>query len=313
MEPILNKHISAWKEYLTAAIRASESGDQAGMDRYMELAQAEYEEYKQEMNADYPMGECLNYGFATYIVEDNAYDLFRDKDRAPVLKEFVSIVRSDGNLKAEQALIQSLKEGTDLKDDGELRTYVNECISLAEGMADKDTVRDSNRKLTDFINRNRLVASKDADDNIYRIYESVDYIMTHKRKIDDLKERARRVNSIVESLMNIRDGKEAVCEAVETGNPVVDFLNRCKASLTEDERRFVSDFLASPEKRKEIFEDYRNECRESIGSMLDECMDDEHRKELSKVMESVNSLSYDEDNIIETVSKLLDIRQVLAD
>ena len=96
---------------------------------------------------------------------------------------------------------------------------------------------------------------------------------------------------------------------------IENFEDKLKETLTESEISFVqqiTDFRTPiAEQRKEkLFNKFKNECLEKINAMLKEDAENSGLIDLSK---QINEMTFDKNNIVKDIAKLLEIRDILMD
>ena len=96
---------------------------------------------------------------------------------------------------------------------------------------------------------------------------------------------------------------------------ISEFEDKMKTNLNESEMSFVQQItdFRSPiaEQRKEkLFNKLKEDCLTAIASMLKE---DSNNEELKGLSNQLNEMTFDKNNIVKDVAKLLEIRDILMD
>jgi hypothetical protein len=178
---------------------------------------------------------------------------------------------------------------------------------------DPKTIKKSNKKLRDVMIENNIIPSDFVDEESKKLYESGDIILTTKRTSNNMLHLAESYNEVCMWMDKHKDDKKKNGEDVDT--LIEEFENKLKTNLNESEMSFVQEItdFRSPiaEKRKEkLFSKLKNECINKINDMLKEDADNAELKGLS---EQINEMSFDKNNIVKDVAKLLEIRDILMD
>lgn len=308
MEMNTNSQLIEWKKYVEASIKAFESGDLGNMERNFNLSKEAFAKYKDEQDLQQQM-EQISFGYANYIVEQNIFNLFKNNKEA--LKEYNKLIKEDINLNSQLQLINSIMDYHNLYGNNNLYEYINESINITRKNINSKTIQESNIKILDFIQKYNLKINEDIDDNLFNIYENIDLILKGKTNLKKLQENTYRIRSICENLEKIPSSLINENKSENKNNiSITDFEKKYNDELNEEEKKIIADFFNN---KTETFIKTRDLCIEHINKTINECTNNEEREQLKEIKKNIESLSYNDENILESIIKILEINEVLTD
>lgn len=322
-----NSHLLAWKQYTLKAVDSLEKGSIAEMEKYKSLADDEYSFYKQILTNEI-QNESISFGFGHYIIENNLTKLVfsKDKNNKNLVGEYHKLIKEDKNLITQYFLIDSIlnypiklmKENKENNVDDEkslnsIKEYIEDCFDLVENKIDRKTIQESNDKVLKLIEENNLMLNKDISDDLFEIFEDVDYLVKNKKSLSNIHERRNRINSLASIIFN--ENKKKLNESNNSNKLTIDdFVEKYGDVLNEDEALLIKTILESKEGKEEAFNDFKDECYQRITSLLDECKDNGFKSELSQIKSTLENMEYKDDkSLFESLSKLLEIKDILSE
>lgn len=294
---INNEHINKWREYTKQMIKASEEGDFNSMEDFKDLADSEYEAYKNEVGYyDNTVEENVNFGFANYVIESNIPQLLKNNKR--ILKEYVNLIKKDKNLSTQYNMVENILHCNNTE---HVNEYINEAFKIAKEKINVDTINESNKKLYKFIVDNNLTVENDVDDNLYNLYEACDYLLTNKKTFKTLNEHIKQRQIVSDYIKN----KTSVLDESKTiVNVDIDAFNeKYSKLLTNEEQKFVKNIINNNDKesQKELFEDLKNECITDLNNHSD----------CDTIKEQISAMDYNETTFIDDINKLIEINNII--
>lgn len=298
-----NRYILQWKDYIAKAEEAMKNKHFDEYDDMMKKADEYYKLYCEDSKLTY---ECTNFGMANYIFEDALPMLFKKNKK--VVKEFIDTIKNDKNLlyqfKFHNAL-KNINEGIDK------RLYINEALKLLKNNVNSKTLSISNDKIFKLIKENNIRPTSVIDECVLKYYESCDYLFKYNPKLSNL-------NKINENLNNIIDFctyKPNDVSSLDFNNMMESFEAKYKNILTEEEKSIVKEIMDvksvnASEKKAKLFNKFKNECIETISSLLETANNDD-REGLEAIQEQLNNMMFCENTLVQDIAKLLEIRDIL--
>ena len=160
---------------------------------------------------------------------------------------------------------------------------------------------------------NNIIPTEFVDEENKTLYESGHVILTRKKTTANMIPLIESYHNVCQYMENHKN--DAVKESKNPDELIREFEEKLKSNLNESEISFVqqiTDFRTPiAEQRKEkLFNKFKNECLEKINSMLKEDAENSGLIDLSK---QINEMTFDKNNIVKDIAKLLEIRDILMD
>ena len=220
------------------------------------------------------------------------------------------MIKEDKNLSAQFKFCNSLRKfncDTDAKD------YINESLSLVAKDIDYKTLKESNRKFAKLLIKHNIKPSNDINENDLKFAKNCDYLLTHKKTLNNLTEFTNNIKSASDYIVENRKLNENKVDVLSMAEQVEKKLN----SLNESERALVADIMmanssGAESRRMNLFNKIKNECIEKINKMISE-NDGSEKERLLNLKETIMLKEYDKNNIVADIAKLLEVGAVLSD
>jgi hypothetical protein len=298
-----NRYILQWKDYVAKAEEAMQNGHFDEYDDMMKKADEYYKLYKEDSKLTY---ECTNFGMANYIFENALPTLFKTKKN--VVREFIETIKNDNNLLVQFKFHNALKninEGIDK------RIYINEALDLLKKTIDTKTLKESNKKVFDIIKENNIRPTSVIDECVLKYYESCDYLFKHNPKLSNL----NTINENLNTIIDFCTYKPNDVSSLDFNNMVESFEAKYQNILTEEEKSIVKEIMDvksanASENKEKLFNKFKNECIETISSLLETANNDD-REGLEAIQEQLNNMMFCENSLVKDIAKLLEIRDIL--
>ena len=173
----------------------------------------------------------------------------------------------------------------------------------------KNDIRKANEKLIDLIESNANVNKLlDIDDDILKLYEEIEFILTNKKSINNIDEYNKIKNSLVEKFD--RDNKDnsdnnTVNENYETS--LSEITEKYK-DLTDDEIKLIEGIISSDKDKSSLFEEYKSETIGNIDEVIKNASDGDKEQWLN-IKEALSEKKYNKDSLIDDILKFVEIQK----
>lgn len=302
-----NKYILEWKKWVLKENEALQAGNADEAEKYHQLADDAYKNYREDTRMHYEF-ESKTFGELKTIFENNLVTLFKNKSN--IIKEYTNLIKGDKNLTAEHhffTALQNIQEGSDVK------TYINEALELVGNRINYNTINESNKKVNSLLNKYRNELIQDVDEDVIKLAESCNYVLTHKKKISNLNEMNNHLSVIATYATSHL--KNPVNESVNTNKLIEDFERKVDSLLNEEEKSFVQEIMNAKKssdnaKQKKLFEKFKGDCLNQINKMLSESNDAE-KEQLLNIKEQLLNKEFCVETLVKDMAKLLEMRDVL--
>ena len=301
------KYQQIWINASEKAKDALVNGDMEAFNKYFQEMEDAAERYREACNFE---DSTINADFATLntTIESVLPKLMVKNKKA--LKECVKLIKEDKNLSAQFKFCNSLRKfncDTDAKD------YINESLSLVAKDIDYKTLKESNRKFAKLLIKHNIKPSNDINESDLKFAKNCDYLLTHKKTLNNLTEFTNNIKSASDYIVENRKLNENKVDVLSMAEQVEKKLN----SLNESERALVADIMmanssGAESRRMNLFNKIKNECIEKINKMISE-NDGSEKERLLNLKETIMLKEYDKNNIVADIAKLLEVGAVLSD
>lgn len=290
---------SALEKYGKGDFEGGET-DRKEANRYFDLANSEVNAATEKMNALY--GESRNFGIIYKVIEENANDLLSNESKRKAYSKIINEIRKDRTLKKQFNVYEALRNPLNVDYPS---TYVNDVIALASDGLTEERMRDSNEKLIKLIEKGGLDECVDIDDEEMDLYESVEYLLTHKPSIKSMAEYSNAKGLVSEYVErhNVKKEENTVSES-EYKNKLKSITEKYSNELTEGEMELMR-MVESADDKEKLFNEKKNEAiksiQESAGSDADE------------VLEKLNEKAYNEKTLMQDIAEFSEITNIMSE
>lgn len=300
------RYLKIWQNAVKNAGSALKNGDIAGAEKYHQQMEDAYERYKEIVNHE-SMIQNAQFSTLSATLESVLPKLYVGK-KGGVLKECMDIIRNDKNLSAQYKFFNALRS---FNCDSDATDYVNESLELVMKDINHKTLKESNRKLADFILKHNLKCGELSDEQI-KFNESCDYLLKNRKKLTNLTEVTNNIK-VVSDYITEHKNNTTVDSILEK----MDKLNDKMKSLNESEIEFVNTIVSAKSptmesRRRRLFDKIKNECIAIINNVIAES-NGEEKNRLMTMKETVLMKEYDSHTVVKDIAKLLEIGSILGD
>lgn len=307
-----NKYQEEFSNYTKIMNEALQKGDFKAYEYVKDMLEEAIEDSKHEKELMEEMN-TTNFGVLNHIFENELPTLIKTNKKA--VRDVIKTIKEDKNLQSQFNFYNVIKEQYN-SSHAEMITPEIALEKLAKIVCeeiDLKSIKKSNKKLRDVMAENNIIPSDFVDEESKKLYESGNIILTTKRTSNNMLPLAESYNNVCQWMDKHKDDKKKNDKDIDT--LIEEFENKLKTNLNESEMSFVQEItdFRSPiaEKRKEkLFNKFKNECISKINDMLKE---DSDNVELKGLSDQINEMTFDKNNIVKDIAKLLEIRDILID
>lgn len=258
-----------------------------------------------------PLGTIKN------IFESISDRLYSTAEGKKLIGKYIKCLKENKNLRTLYSICDSINKPSYVAD---VNLFLNEAINYGSNIDIKklaeekskfssivvDCIKESkmtNEELTEAIN-----ANKD-------INESIDYLLTNKKSIKTLSERANKT-AVLSNYINENMPEKSV---VEEGKSVKELLNALNetfdASLESWEMKVAKDIALanlSNRSKKELFEGYKAECIKTLDTLM-ESKNVEDKSRFSTMKSQLENKEFSEETLSEDLLNLAKLNYTLTE
>lgn len=297
------KLLIKWRNNILLAAKALEENNYSAYEDIISSSNNIVNKMKQIDDLTY---ECKTFGQSNYIFEDVLPSLF--KKNKNIVKEFITLIKEDKNLLSQFQFLSALKN---YKNSISAEQYVKESLELVQKNIDIKTLNESNQKLADLIHKYEICPSKPIDEETNHFFESCDYVIKSKKKLNNLYQTNENLNYIQQYIQ--KNAKANIQEARDNvSDKILSFDLKYKNLLNINEKKLLKNILSNDETQsKATFNELKNECLKLTNELLTKSNDECEKEKIASIQETIQNMCYSTDTLVENITKFLNIREVL--
>jgi hypothetical protein len=253
----------------------------------------------------------LNIGVINLVVSNQLKESYFNNNSLNEAKkatsELLNVVKNSPILQLEFKVFNNL-ENKEINDDTLAPRYIDNNIKLFE-IYTIDELQNEHKKLEPFIKNKKIVENdrtklynsidllieeslKPSDEiNVDGIHESFSVVLDHIKKPKQINEN-NDINNINENVIEIAINK----------------FNEKYENMSLDEARLFRKLINSDNnKKKQIFEEYKNQNKKLLESLSEE----KNNEKISQSLEKINNMEYNPDQADNDIIKLFELKQGL--
>lgn len=307
-----NKYQKEFSNYIEIMNEALKRNDFKAYNVAKSMLEETIEDSKQEEALLAEM-DTSNFGILNHIFEQQLPTLIKSNKKA--VRDVIKTIKEDKNLLGQFNFYNVVKNQYkgDTANLVEAKEALEKLAEISVKGIDQKTVKESNKKLRKVMLENNIIPTEFVDEENKTLYESNHVILTRKKTTANMIPLIESYHNVCQYMENHKN--DAVKESKNPDELIREFEEKLKSNLNESEISFVqqiTDFRTPiAEQRKEkLFNKFKNECSEKINSMLKEDAENSGLIDLSK---QINEMTFDKNNIVKDIAKLLEIRDILMD
>ena len=307
-----NKYQKEFSNYIEIMNEALKRNDFKAYNVAKSMLEETIEDSKQEEALLAEMN-TNNFGILNHIFEQQLPTLIKSNKKA--VRDVIKTIKEDKNLLGQFNFYNVVKNQYkgDTANLVEAKEALEKLAEISVKGIDQKTVKESNKKLRKVMLENNVVPTEFVDEENKQLYESGHVILTRKKTTANMIPLIESYHNVCQYMENHKN--DAVKESKNPDELIREFEEKLKNNLNESEISFVqqiTDFRTPiAEQRKEkLFNKFKNECLEKINAMLKEDAENSGLIDLSK---QINEMTFNKNNIVKDIAKLLEIRDILMD
>ncbi len=307
-----NKYQKEFSNYIEIMNEALKRNDFKAYNVAKSMLEETIEDSKQEKALLAEMN-TNNFGILNHIFEQQLPTLIKSNKKA--VRDVIKTIKEDKNLLGQFNFYNVVKNQYkgDTANLVEAKEALEKLAEISVNGIDQKTVKESNKKLRKVMLENNVIPTEFVDEENKTLYESGHVILTRKKTTANMIPLIESYHNVCQYMENHKN--DVVKESKNPDELIREFEEKLKSNLNESEISFVqqiTDFRTPiAEQRKEkLFNKFKNECLEKINSMLKEDAENSGLIDLSK---QINEMTFDKNNIVKDIAKLLEIRDILMD
>ena len=303
---------------MQGALKKYSEGDFEGGNKERQQANELYDQAETEANlamskTSMLYGENRNFGIIYHVFENNAENLFKTKKGKQAIKGIINLIKENKVLKEQHTIYNTFKTiDEDIEKNVGTSAYVSNLLEHINLLDTKEIVENNDRLISMF-EKYGLNEMVQIDDDTFKLYEAIEYVITHKLGFNNAKDYLVSSKIIEEHLQkNIVKSNINESNASSTDEMINELKNRYKYALNEDEQRVI-DVLSENSNTEETFNKYKEKLTENIKNIINNTADITVKEKLNEVINSVNCMVYSKQTIVEDIVKLMKIEDKLAE
>ena len=307
-----NKYQKEFSNYIEIMNEALKRNDFKAYNVAKSMLEETIEDSKQEEALLTEMN-TNNFGILNHIFEQQLPTLIKSNKKA--VRDVIKTIKEDKNLLGQFNFYNVVKNQYkgDTANLVEAKEVLEKLAEISVKGIDQKTVKESNKKLRKVMLENNVVPTEFIDEENKQLYESGHVILTRKKTTANMIPLIESYHNVCQYMENHKN--DALKESKNPDELIREFEEKLKNNLNESEISFVqqiTDFRTPiAEQRKEkLFNKFKNECLEKINAMLKEDAENSGLIDLSK---QINEMTFNKNNIVKDIAKLLEIRDILMD
>lgn len=302
----ISKNIDKGIKLLNEALKCYERGEySSAYEAYKQagnfLTEANNRANTNEGKISLKYGGNRNFGVIYKIFESNTVNMLRDKSSQKKLKKIMGLIRENKVLNDEFNAYNAFTNPTNVSNAME---YVSEAISLITHYSPK-TIRENNEKLINLFKECKLNENISIDDNEIELFESIEYLLLHKKDFKNINKYNEIQNRLCEY---VTENNVMLTEGVNIDdvyeNKINEFVNRHENQLNDDEINLIME-VNDPVKAKKLFNKYKTDVVSLVNEQINAGKDAES---WNTILEKINSKVYEQKNALTDIAEFIEIK-----
>lgn len=256
-------------------------------------------------------GENINFGLLYHVFEDNSKRIYGTKKGNAAIAEIARMIMENKVLKAEFDTYMGLDKpftGEDAKE------VISESIKVIPNFTRKQIVTE-NKKLLRAIRKHRLNEMVDIDDDKVDLYNSIEYLMMHKKSVKNINECIQSEKAIINHLTALNENhssNEYTTSYNEKYNDMLkEFSSKYGSEMTDAEESLVRKLTKEGADHEKIFNSYKNQVISIIKEKINESNSSSEKEGWSQILEKAERKVFDKGNSIALISDMAETKSKL--
>lgn len=310
MDNNIERNIEKGTGLLEAALRTYGNGDIESAYRLYEkagefLREAHDRSLTENGRDEMKYGDNLNFGPLYRVFEANAPKLFRDRKRHGALKAIMETIRGNKVLSDEFAAYDAFSNPVNVDD---ANMYVNEAVDVMAKYTPK-VLAENNRAFLEAMRANGFDENITVTDDEASMFESVEYLMTHKRGFGNIARTGAAKGVLceyVEKHSRAVNGSDGIDAAY--GEKLDEIVKKYDGMLSEDEIDLIK--TVQDGNAEQSFNELKEEVEARLGELASGGSDADG---WSEVLEQVKAKTFDKGTVLQEMAELMEIRSEISE
>jgi predicted nucleic acid-binding protein len=274
--------------------------DRKEANKYFDSANQEVSAEAEKMSSLY--GESRNFGIIYKVIEENTNGLLEDKKKRDAYAKIIKLIREDKVLKKQFKLYEAFRNAEDVEYP---EIFVQDMVNLACTGLNKKKITESNDKLLKLISEANLNELVDIDDDEMDLYESIEYLITHKPTFGNMKDYSNAKGVVSEYIKrNCVKTEENTLTEEDYHKRLKEITEKYSNGITESEMELIK-LVESTEDKEGLFETKRSEAVKSIKESIGD--------DSSDVIVQLNEMEYNPNTLLSDIAKFAEISQIMSE
>lgn len=309
----LNDNYEKGTLLMTQALKKYAEGDYEGGDKDREKANKYYDLAKLEINSEESKitslyGENRNFGIVYKVLESNFNNAIQDKKI--IKKPLVEALRKVKKNKQLNEQFKIYNAFTYPQNVVNVEEYVNEVIALSSKYTQKE-LNLVNENLINYIQSKNVNELIDIDDEEMDLFESINYVLTHQKNIQNVNDFLKHKKVIVEYVEKHNINTSNYNDVDNLLDEETSFLEeKYNSLLNDDEKEFIKEYSTLSSK-----EDCFNENKKQLISLIEKRIKNADRTTVeywSDLHNKINESSFNEKTFMVDLAKIIEIQNKLS-
>ena len=274
--------------------------DRKEANKYFDSANQEVSAEAEKMSSLY--GESRNFGIIYKVIEENTSGLLEDKKKRDAYAKIIKLIREDKVLKKQFKLYEAFRNAEDVEYP---EIFVQDMVNVACTGLNKKKITESNDKLLKLISEANLNELVDIDDDEMDLYESIEYLITHKPTFGNMKDYSNAKGVVSEYIKrNCVKTEENTLTEEDYHKRLKEITEKYSNGITESEMELIK-LVESTEDKEGLFETKRSEAIKSIKESIGD--------DSSDVIVQLNEMEYNPNTLLSDIAKFAEISQIMSE
>lgn len=259
----------------------------------------------------------MSFGDVKILFENITARLYESKNGMKLIAKYTNTIKESESLRNLYQLFENIN---DTKYISNPEMFLNEAVALSKITNRKSYDKDLHT-LSNIVKESVRLAGlttkeiqETINDSHKMINESVDYLVKHKKTLNNLREYVENSTNVLNFFNeNMNETEETLSE--NTIATVEDINKLIAEGLTPWESELVGAYVMnclSNGNKSDIFEQYKNDCINIIDESLED-EENEDKAQLIAMKERLMEMSFNENTIVEDLINIADLKHTLAD
>lgn len=274
--------------------------DRKEANKYFDSANQEVSAEAEKVSNLY--GEGRNFGIIYKVIEENTNGLLEDKKKRDAYAKIIKLIREDKVLKKQFKLYEAFRNAENVEYP---EIFVQDVVNVACTGLNKKKITESNDKLLKLISEANLNELVDIDDDEMDLYESIEYLITHKPTFENMKDYSNAKGVVSEYIKRncVKTDDNTLTEE-DYRKKLKEITEKYSNGITESEMELVK-LVETTEDKEGLFEARRSEAIKSIKESIGD--------DSSDVIVQLNEMEYNPNTLLSDIAKFAEISQIMSE